>query len=181
MKSNFEIEYRSKVSFDKYNELLIYLDENAQVLGQDDKNVFFFLLEDKLLKVSDNKSQGTAKITLKLNTIGNGATFEEIEFNIQTEDVKDAVRLFKTLGYVNVQESFQIRKNYIYEDVEIAMKYSETWGYHLELEKVIHDISLKESADLAIKKVADSLNIQIMSDEELKKFTIEHNKNETSK
>ena len=41
-KRNIEIEFRSIFDENRYNELRRFLDEKAQLLGEDDKDVFFF-------------------------------------------------------------------------------------------------------------------------------------------
>jgi len=166
-----EIEFRAIFSEKKYNQLKKFLDQNAENLGPDDKNVFFFILPDKLLKVVDNKSKRTAKIVLKLNKIGRGSDFEEIEIPINPSQVKKAVDMFKKLGFTEIQESFQKRHNYKYKDVEIALKWSKIWGYHIELEVLITQASEKGGAEERIKRVAKELGIKLMTDAELAEFT----------
>ena len=170
--NNIEIEFRAifgKKDFDRIKE---YLDRNAENIGEDDKDVFFFIMPDKLLKVVDNISKNNAKLVLKLNKIGKGSDFKEIEIPIEREYVNDFVKILTKLGFTdNIMHSFQKRQNYIYKEVEVALKYSEVWGHHLELEVMITDIKEKEQAEEKIKKAANDLNIKLMTDKELAKFT----------
>lgn len=169
---NIEIEFRSIFDENRYLELKEFLDKNAQNLGEDDKDVFFFIMPDKLVKVVNNISRNNAKLVLKLNKIGKGSDFEEIEIPISQANIDDAVKIFSALEITNnIMQSFQKRRNYFYKDVELALKYSDVWGYHLELEIVINDENKKESAEKNIKKVADELKIRLMTDEELIEFT----------
>jgi len=62
-----EIELRSVFDEKKHNKLKKFLDKNAEDLGEDNKDVFFFLLPDKITKAVHNVSQKTAKIVIKLN------------------------------------------------------------------------------------------------------------------
>jgi len=165
-----EIEFRSILSKKKYDQLKKFLEQEAEDLGLDDKNVFFFILPDRLLKVTNNISGSTAKITLKLNKIGRGSDFQELEFPIAPRDVDKAVRMFKNLGFNQLQESFQKRHNYKYKGVEIALKWSKVWDYHLELEILINDLKQKQSAEEKIKALAKELDIHLMAEEELRKF-----------
>jgi len=55
--------------------------------------------------------------------------------------------------------------------VEIALKWTEPWGYHMELEIIVDDKSKREEAENKIRKVAEKLGVQIMSENELKDFT----------
>jgi adenylate cyclase class IV len=128
MKSDkrIEIEFRSRFSRKKYDQLKNFLLSHAEDLGEDDKDVYFFILPDKLLKVVNNVSQKTAKIVLKLNKIGKGSDFEEIEIPVDPQDVEKGVNMFKFLGFNEVQNSFQKRHNFRYKGVEIALKRFET-------------------------------------------------------
>jgi predicted adenylyl cyclase CyaB len=170
MIKQIEVEHLSRFSKEEHDRLLAFLYENGKDLGQDDKNVYFFTFPDKLLKVTDNISKNTAKITGKLNRIGEGSGFEEVEFLIARADVEKAVMIFKLFGFTNVHDSFQSRRNFEYNGVEIALKYSEMWGYHAELEIVINDETKKAEADRQIMAVAKNLGVTLMTEDELKKF-----------
>lgn len=170
-KKQIEIELRSMFSEEKFNSLKKFLDDKAEYLGQDDKDVHFYIFPDKLLKVTDNISKESAKLTLKLNRIGQGSDFEEIEFPIEREDVKKAVKMFTSLNMTdNVIHSFQSRHNYMYKGVELALKFSSEWKHHLELEIVVDDESQKADAEKKIYVVAKELDVTIMTEEELKDF-----------
>jgi adenylate cyclase class IV len=69
-----------------------------------------------------------------------------------------------------MHDSFQSRHNFEYKGVEIALKFSQMWGYHAELEIVIDDESKKAEADEEIMAVARELGIVLMTQEELKSF-----------
>jgi len=167
-----EIELRSVFDRKKYNELKEFLGKNAEDLGEDDKDVFFFLLPDKITKATHNVSKKTAKIVIKLNRIGRGTSdFEEIEIPINPSDFDKAVKLFSALPFDQIQNSYQKRHNYLLDGVEIALKWTESWGYHMELEIVVDDVAKREEAENKIRKVAEKLGVQIMSEEELKDFT----------
>ena len=169
---NIEIEFRAIFGEKDFFRIKEFLDQNAKNIGEDDKDVFFFILPDKLLKVVDNISKNNAKLVLKLNKIGKGSDFEEMEIPIERESINDFVKVLTTLGFTdNIMHSFQKRQNYIYKGVEIALKYSEVWGYHLELEVMIIDIKEKEQAEKKLRKVASDLNVKLVGDKELAEFT----------
>lgn len=168
---NIEIEFRSRFGLKKYEELKNFLNEKAEDLGEDDKDVYFFLFPDKLLKAVNNISKKNAKIVLKLNKIGKGSNFEEIEVPISQEYLEKAAKIFIALKTGDYMHSFQKRHNYFYKGVELALKWSEIWGYHLELEVVIGDFGQKAKADKKIFAVAEELGVKIMTEEELKEFT----------
>ncbi len=173
MSRAIEIEHRARFDKHKYDELLEFLKTNAQDLGQDDKNVYFFLLPDQILKVTDNVSQNSAKITFKSSKIGQGSDFAETEILISRQDVDQAVELFRSLGFKNMTESFQWRHNFLYRGVEIAVKYSERWGYHAEFEVMVSSKDEKTRADNLIRAVAQELGITLMTEAELRQFIAE--------
>ncbi len=166
-----ELEFRSMFSKEKYDSLKAFLNEKAECLGQDDKACAYFIFPDRLLKVVHNISKGDAKVSLKLNRIGEGAAFDEMEFHFAEEDFELAKKLFGNLQLnVKYLEESQQRINYIYKDYEIALKYGKTWGYHLEIEKMIADLGEQEQAEQDIRAVSDELGITLMTDEELTRF-----------
>ncbi|MDD5289960.1 MAG: hypothetical protein PHT40_02020 [Patescibacteria group bacterium] len=171
MSKQIEIEFRSRFDKKKYDALAKFLKAKAKDLGQDDKDVYFFIFPGKLLKVVNNVSQKTAKLVMKLNKIGRGSSFEEIEMPIEPKNFNRAVKIFTLWGCQNIMRSFQKRHNYLYKGVELALKYSKHWGYHLELEIMINNPKQKQKAEKQIKKIAAELKISLMTDAELKKFT----------
>ena len=175
-KSNIEIEFRSRFNIKKHKALNRFLSVNAKDLGEDDKDVYFFLFPDKLLKVVNNVSKKTAKIVLKLTKIGKGSDFEEIEVPIGQSDFEKTSKIFIALHAGDYMRSFQKRHNYLYKGVEIALKWSKLWGYHLELEVVVHNKNKKQLAEKKILSVAEELGVKIMSDKELREFTMRKEK-----
>lgn len=167
-----EIEMRAMFDKTKHDEIKVFLDKNAEDLGEDNKDVWFFLLPDKFAKVTKNISKGTAKMTLKLNRPGRGSSdFEEIEYPISPDDFDKAVKLFSNLTFDERQNSYQERHNYLYKGVELSLKFTETWGYHLELEVLINDPDKQKEAESKIHKVAEELGVHVLSEEELDKIT----------
>jgi len=167
-----EIEFRSMFDHKKYNDLQKFLNKNAQDLGEDDKDVHFFIMADKLLKVVNNVSKKNAKLVLKLGKIGKRSDFEEIEIPIMQTEVKKVVKMFRALNLTdNIMHSFQKRHNYLYKGVEIALKYSDIWKYHLEIELMIDNQKKKAAAERQIQEVANELGVRLMTDQELAEFT----------
>ncbi len=55
--------------------------------------------------------------------------------------------------------------------VEIALKWSEDWGYHAEFEIMISDLSEKNAADARIKEVAEVFSVSLKTEEEVGTFS----------
>lgn len=80
------------------------------------------------------------------------------------------VKVFRSVSLSDGQRSYQKRHNYEYKGVEIALKFSETWGYHAELEIVITDKARQVEVEAKIRDVAEELDIRLMTNEEIKEF-----------
>jgi adenylate cyclase class IV len=124
-----EIEMRARFTEEARDRLTTRLTADGEDLGPDDKHIYFYVLPDQLLKVTDNTAAGTAKITLKGSRIGQGAAFAETEFAIAPADVQAAVKVFNALGFETVMhEAFNLRHNFRFDGIEIAVKWSESMG-----------------------------------------------------
>ncbi len=168
----FEIEFRTKFDKEKFDALKEYLNAHAKNLGDDDKDCYYYIFPDKLLKLVDNTSKGTAKISLKLNRIGKGAMFPEIESFFPPEEFDVMRRLIDALKLpAKIMHGPQKRVNYEYHGCEIALKWSDAWGYHMEIEQMIATPDERDKAEKQIREVADELGVTLMSEEELKEFT----------
>jgi predicted adenylyl cyclase CyaB len=166
-----EVELRSIFKKAKFDQLKKYLDEKAEYLGPDDKDVCFFILPDKFVKVVNNVSTKTAKIVVKLSSIAKGQNdFEEIEIAINPSDFEKATKLFEAIPFEQIEWSFQKRHNYRLGDVELALKWTQSWGYHLELEKMVENKSEVDMAIEKLNKVAKELGVKIMTEKDLKAF-----------
>lgn len=170
--ANIEVEFRAIISEEKFGWLNDYLSANGQDLGQDDKETMFYVMPDKLFKVVNETSKATAKVVLKDNHIASGSALKEWELKIGQQDFEMAVELFNhLLTDAKKIRSHQTRHNYLYKDVEIAVKYSEEWKHHVELEIVISGAEERASAEEKIRGVAGELGINLMTNDEVADFT----------
>ncbi len=171
-----EIEFRALIDYSKRGDLIKFLRRAGIDLGEDNKRVFFIEAPGKIIKVEHNTSRNSGKLVLKLNYIGNGSSFEEIEVPISPGAVPRVLEILSHLGFDQVQDTYQIRHNFEYGGVQIAIKYSPDWGHHVELEIVIHDNIMRTEAEARIRSVAEDLGLQLMSDDELAAFVDDINR-----
>lgn len=170
----YEIEHRALLTEEAYNQLAEKLAREAKLLGSDDKEVSYYIFHDKLLKVVRNISKGTGKLSLKLNTLGMGSSFQEFEVPFPEESFEMMKNICESISTPDqIISGTQKRTNYEFQDVEIALKWSEDWGYHAEFEIMISDLSEKESADARIKEAAKALSVSLMTEEEVATFSAE--------
>ncbi len=169
----YEIEHRAVLTEEAYEALKGRLLSETTMIGEDDKEVLYYIYSDKLLKVVKNLSKNTAVLSLKLNVLGQGSLFQEIDIPFSMESFEDMERVCNEIALADqVISGTQKRTNFSYDDVEIALKWSEDWGYHVEFEIIITNKSLKESANQKIHTVAKHFNITLMTEEEVKTFLV---------
>lgn len=170
----YEIEHRALLTEESYKELAEKLARNATLLGTDDKEVSYYIFPDKLLKVMRNISKGTGKLSLKLNVLGAGSSFQEFEVPFPEDSFETMKNICDSISTPDqVISGTQQRTNYKYQGVEIALKWSEDWGYHVEFEIMISDLGEKETADAHIREVAKTLSVSLMTEEEVAAFSAE--------
>jgi adenylate cyclase class IV len=170
----YEIEHRAVLTEEAYTELAEKLAREATLLGTDDKEVSYYIFPDKLLKVVRNISKGTGKISLKLNSLGAGSSFKEFEVPFPEDSFETMKSICEGISTPDqIISGTQKRTNYEYQGVEIALKWSEDWGYHVEFEIMVSDLSEKETADARIHEVAKALSVPLMTEEEVAAFSAE--------
>jgi adenylate cyclase class IV len=166
-----EVEKRGLLTEEKYNELFAFLDKHAESLGEDDKEVVYYIYDDKLLKVVNNLSKGNAKISLKMNKLGDSVAMLENEIIFSSEDFQ---KMKDILGSITnpsqIIEGEQKRKNYVYKGCEIAVKWSKDYKYHFEIEKVIENKDDVSEVEKELDGVVEELGLVSMTNDELKQF-----------
>jgi predicted adenylyl cyclase CyaB len=169
----YEVELRARFDQKTHERLKAFLEKHAESLGVDDKDAYYYIYPDRLLKLVNNISKGTAKISLKLNKIGQGASFSEHELEFSEAQFGTAKFILDNLGLptTKVMHGPQQRVNYRYKGAELALKWSEAWGYHLELEQLVETEAETPAAEAKLRELAQELGVEIMSDEELREFT----------
>ncbi len=166
-----EIEKRGLLTEEKYKELLSFLNIHGKSLGEDDKDVVYYIYEDKLLKVVNNLSKKSAKVSLKMNKLGDGISTLETEVVFNQEDFSKMKYIFDTVGQApQIIEGLQKRKNYIYKECEIAVKWSKDYGYHFEIEKVTDEKENVDALEKEIDIVVKELGLVSMTNDEVKEF-----------
>lgn len=173
---SIEVEIRGQMSEEKFNEVKKTLSEASERSWEDDRNAAFFVIPNVNLKVSKYVSKGTAKIAFK-NAHESAKSAEEIEIPIQGDDYEKIIRIFEELGFNKYNRTEQKRTNYIYKEVEIAIKWSRDWSYHFEMEKVVEQESEVEQAQSELNQLAKELGLIPMTENEIKALIENINKN----
>lgn len=171
-------EYEERAFLDEADFLRIKnkLDAESLKATIDNKISYFYVLPDKNISIATSPLKTVIKY--KDGQLINGDNgFEEREFEINPENLTEALNFFTAMFNLEPEKSEQFRINYILPNsIEVALKYTQTWGFHLEVEKLysINDDFNIETEKTQAKNEVDNvgmlLNIKYISDEEIKQF-----------
>lgn len=175
--TTYEYEERAFLTDESFLRIKQILDEKSARKTIDNKQSFFFVLPD--VNVSIASSAKETKVKYKGGQLGKGNGFEEIEYTIDHHSLESATTLFTRLLKIKPQASFQFRINYVIDDLEVALKYTQMWGFHIEVECVytasstIEQQQRQQECYTKLKGFADNLGFRYITDEEMAIFTEE--------
>ena len=150
----------------------ILLDMGAEDLGENNTESYFYLHDDYQLKVQIRLSKGDAKIAWKSGGFNGAASREEIELPFPVESGESAHLLMdRLLPDAKKVRTTQQRHDLKLGDIEIALKWSDQWKFHIELDTNV-DSSVDTPAALEqLEELAQKLDIHLMTEAEEKALT----------
>jgi adenylate cyclase class IV len=163
-----EVEFRALVSEADHARIKKFLDTHAKTLRHQEQASYYFHDSGKAFKLVHDKGQEQVRAAYKSKNITDAGHADEFEISIDPSQELAAVKMFKgLLGLDKVIYDEQVRTDYDYKRVEIALKWSEGWGHHLEFEVVVGLDSEIKAAEVLIQEVADELGVKLMTDQEV--------------
>lgn len=169
MDNTYEYEERAFLTEEDFLRVKDALTKQSLSSTFDNKISYFFVLPGQNLSIA--KSENRCVIKYKHGAVGVGNGFSEHEIPIDDHYCLQAVDMFKLLFAIEPQISEQFRINYVLANgIEIALKYTQTWGFHLEIEKTYSHEEGRSSAQKEVEDVADQLMIRLITDTEMKTF-----------
>jgi predicted adenylyl cyclase CyaB len=161
MSENIEVEIRSFISREKYEELLEFFKKKATFTKEDFQETHYFDCEQDL-RIQKNNSG--SKIWLKKGKIHDDAR-EEIEIFTENESFDNLGKLFNCLGHKVEIKWLRKRNQFDWNGIKVCIDYTKGYGYILELEKMSNE-EKKEEVLKELKKKMNELNIPLTSKEE---------------
>lgn len=163
-----EVEKIAVFSETTYKDLRATLQDVAEDLGQNNTSNIFYIGDTYQVKVATLHDQNRAKIALKSGDLADHSS-EEYEVHFTAEEAPHAEKILDTL-LKGIQKfpTTQQRHDYRLDGVEIALKFSDDWGYHAELEVMAKDQDAVAAALEKIEAVAKKLGLETLSKEEMK-------------
>jgi predicted adenylyl cyclase CyaB len=159
--NNIEVEIRSFISKEKYEELLEFFHQNSKFIKEDFQETHYFDCEPDLRIQKNNKG---SKIWLKKGKIHDDAR-EEIEIFTENDHFEDLGRLFNELGHNVEIKWLRERNQFDWDGIKVCIDYTKGYGYIIELEKRTNEENKEEILKELKNKLAE-LNIPLTSREE---------------
>mgnify|MGYP001604445240 CR=1 FL=1 len=158
---NIEVEIRSFVTKDKYDELISFFKKEAEFIKEDYQETYYFNASEDL---RIQKNNFFSKIWLKKGKM-HDETREEIELKFSKEDFEKLERLFLILGFSINIKWFRNRQEFKWQGLNVCVDYTKGYGYILELEKMSNEEDKHNTVNL-LKKKFEELGIPITPKEE---------------
>ncbi len=159
--NDVEVEIRSFISLERYQELLAFFRKEGTFLNEDYQETYYFDGEQDL-RIQRNNTY--SKIWLKKGKLHDEHR-EELEIKFDKNDFETLEKMFLTLGYTVSIKWFRKRHTFEWQGITVMMDYTKGYGYIIELEKMSTEMD-KEQALSLLKKKSQQLNISLTSKEE---------------
>lgn len=156
-----EVELRSFISQNKYNELLDFFRLNATLDKEDLQETYYFDTPEDL-RIQKNSTG--CKVWLKKGKLHDPAR-EEIEIKLPASDFQSLKNLFSSLGYGVEIQWLRFRKQFNYKGVKVCLDNTKGYGYIIELEKLCSPEEQEETV-CSLKQMFKDLDIPITPKEE---------------
>ena len=161
---NIEVEIRSFISKEQYNELLEFFKKEAEFINEDFQETYYFNTKEDLRIQRNNFF---SKIWLKKGNVHDEQR-EEIEVKFKREDFEKLEKLFLDLG-INIEiKWFRKRHAFKWQDIDVAVDYTKGYGYIIELEKMSDEENKDQTLEL-LKQKLKLLDIPLTPREEFDK------------
>ncbi|MBI5229453.1 CYTH domain-containing protein [Candidatus Micrarchaeota archaeon] len=156
-----EIEIRSFISKEKYDELLDFFKKEGEFLYEDYQETCYFDSEEDLRIQRNNFF---SKIWLKKGKLHDECR-EEIEIKFHRNDFEKLEKLFLGLGFSIAVKWFRMRRAFRWQGVDIMLDYTKGYGFIIELEKQ-SDEQNKEAVLESLRKKMLLLGVPLTSKQE---------------
>lgn len=152
-----EVELRTFISEEKYNELLSYFKgENIDVKTQKQITYYFAGEQDFRMMITDEYCQ----LWLKKGKIHDDAR-EEFIVRIDKSYKDNLLNMLEILGFKVEIKWFRIRNSLKWNDVKVTLDYTYGYGYIMELELIVETEKEVEDGKMKLKELFNKLNVEV--------------------
>ena len=160
---NIEVEIRSFITKEKYEELIKFFTEHGELVSEDYQETFYF---DTPQDLRIQKNNFYSKAWLKKGQLHDDHR-EEIEVKFHKEDFEELEKLFNALDFNVEIKWFRNRHTFKWKDIEVMLDYTKGYGYIIELEKMSTEED-KEKTLEELKLKLQELDIPLTPKEDFK-------------
>lgn len=164
MSNDIEVELRSFISEEKYNELLEFFKKNGEFVNEDYQETYYFNAKEDL---RIQKNNFFSKIWMKKGKIHDEIR-EEIEIKFPKEDFEKLEKLFLAIGFDVQIKWFRTRHTFKWNEVSVMVDYTRGYGYIIEIEKMSDEQNKNNDLEV-LKNKFKELQIEISPKEEFEK------------
>ncbi len=162
--NNIEVEIKSLITKEKYEELLKFFERNATLTKEDYQETFYF---DENSNLRIQRGTSSAKLWHKSGNV-HDEFMEEIEIETKRDDFEKLEKFLNKLGHNVKIKWFRKRKQFDWKGIEVCLDYTKGYGYIIEIE-IMSSEEEKEKNLAILKQKFGELNIEITPKEEFKK------------
>ncbi len=164
MNAQIEVEIRSFITKEKYEELLEFFRKEGEFLSEDCQETYYFDAKEDLRIQRNNFF---SKIWLKKGKIHDESR-EEIEVKFDRNDFEKLERIFLALGFSVSVKWFRKRHSFKWQGIDVAVDFTKGYGYIIELEKMVSEEEKETTLEL-LKRKMEMLGIPLTPKEEFEK------------
>ncbi len=166
MKKNIEVEIRSLVTKNQYDNLFKFFKKEGKFLGEEKQISYYFSGEIDLRIQKSNKS---AKIWLKKGKM-HADSRKEIELKLDLNNFENAKKLFEALGYKIEIKWYRKRNTFLWKEINVMLDDTKGYGYIIELEKMCQKTEKEKTVNM-LRTTMNLLKVEETKKEEFdKKF-----------
>lgn len=154
--NNIEVEIRSFITKEKYEELLDFFNQNGKLLAEDSQETYYF---DAPQDLRIQKNNYFSKVWLKKGKIHDEFR-EQTEIKFDRNEFEKLEQLFKSLGYDIAVKWYRKRHVYKWSDIDVCIDHTKGYGYIIELE-IMTTEKYKEQVLEELKQKMNELNIPL--------------------
>jgi|SRR3989344_220140 len=168
----YEVELRSFITKEKYDELLAFFHKQAQFLTEDEQTTYYF---DAPVDLRLQQNKAHCKLIIKKGAIHDEVK-EEFEVPFAHDDFKRVHELLLALGYKVSVQWLRKRLAFRWEDVLVTLDDTKGYGLILELEKQCGTGEKDKVLELLAAKLG-FLGITLTPKQEFDEKFVEYKKN----
>ncbi len=170
--NNMEVEIRSFITKEKYDDLVKFFNRNGKLMKEDDQETHYLTARGDL---RIQKNNYFSKVWFKTGRMHDEIR-EEYEIKLPTQQFADLERIFSLMGHKAKVKWYRKRFEYSWKGATVCLDYTRGYGYIMELERMCSS-GEKAKALKELKSLMSKLGIRATPKSEFDRRYKEYVKN----